>query len=89
MPMSKLLVFQTSLGELKSIPITDETKARKVLDSGLTMKWQGDTVIVKGIMSQEDFEGYKIFYKHEPSHYEQWKRNMEYLKKHKHWPETE
>lgn len=86
--MTKLLVFQTKFGELKAIPVRDEQQARKVLESKQTIKWQGDSVDVKGLFTEEDYKALKIFYHNKPSHYELWKKNMEYLKKYKHWPKT-
>lgn len=84
--MTKLLVFQTKFGELKAIPVKNEQQARKVLESKQTFKWQGDSVDVKGLFTKEDYEALQIFYHNEPSHYELWKHNMEYLKKNKEWP---
>jgi hypothetical protein len=84
--LKHVFVIQLPDTTLKALPITNMEKAKQLESDYKTMKWQGLDVAIRGVMSEEDFQGLQTFW-HVPA-FDRLKHSVEYFKKHGKWPNT-
>ena len=72
-------------GTLGAIPVRDLEKAKEVAKHK-TLVVAGTRCEIKGLVTEQEFEGLKIFWT--SSARDKFKQNMEYLRKYKHWPKV-
>lgn len=85
-------IYQTQDNRIHAKPVEDVEKAKQLMTlikQGRQLNIKGETVHVVGLGSRQDLEKLKEIAGQKETqytHFEQFKKNVDYYKKHGHWP---